>query len=268
MDEVATQPTTQPQYDARRLGTSSNLSKQDEGDIIAILHPTSPGAHVAVKLTAEASPQHIWQNHNKSHIVESGESQLEDPYQTTENAQENARDIALRFSSRVNDIRLGFVFGRNVHKSDIILVREEHKENRAQKKAKNHAISNKHFRIYINRNGILMLEDMSTNGTIVDNIVLHGPKVSGQSDNSRMTLHSGVMVELPTTGTGESIRFIVAIPPRYFPESGYNENLFGYLACVDQAERKAAAVAEATAGKKDVPNVPVSSKLVGLNLLY
>ena len=257
MDDVATQPTTQPQLDARRLGGSSHLSKQDEGDIIAILHPSSPAAHVAVNLTAESSPQHILQNHSQSHVA--GDDEIEPEY--TSMSKDNAQDIALRFSSRVNHVSMGFVFGRNAQSSDILLVRQERKEIAVQHGSKQYSISNKHFRIFINVFGTLMLEDTSTNGTIVDGIVLHGPKAAGQSgdlDHQR-TLHQGVIIEIPTSSSGESIRFVVNIPSRNYGESKYDENLQGYLAFCAQAERKAAAVAAAQAGKKHVPsNVPVS----------
>lgn len=254
--ENPTQPQTQPQYDARRLGTSSIYSKQDEADIIAVLHPSSPAAYVAVKLTADASPQHIHQNYHQSAVTDIEEEELED----ADSNKAGARDIALRLSSKVYDIRLGFVFGRNVHKSDILLVKDERKGNRAIQD-KNHAISNKHFRIFLNRHGILMLEDTSTNGTIVDKKVLHGPKSLQQDHDQQpqITLHTGVVVELPTVGSGESIRFIVSIPDRYNAQSKYKENLIGYLACIEQAERKAAALAEAEANQRNPPsNVPVS----------
>lgn len=256
MEETATQPTTQPQLDGRCLGMS-RLSKQDEGDIVAILHPTSPAAHIAVNLTAQISPQHIHQNHDDSFVAEGGDIDSEEAL-----TPRNAQDIALRLSSRVNDIRLGFVFGRNVHKSDILLVREERKEDRGEDHNNTiHAISNKHFRIFINRNGILMLEDTSTNGTLVDDVVLHGHRAQAQKEHSqpRITLHPGAMIQIRTPGSEDSIRFIVGIPTRYYGDSKYNENLYGYLACVGQAERKAAAVAEAGVRNKDVPsNMPVS----------
>ncbi|KAL6720794.1 Protein kinase protein rad53 [Lecanora helva] len=256
MEETATQPTTQPQFDARRHGASSQLSRQDEADIIVILHPTSPAAHVAVNLTAEASPQHIWQNHRKSHVLDDDELESDDASMSKDHAQ----DIALRFSSRVNNINMGFVFGRNVQTSDIFLVRPESKEDAAQQRNKKFAISNKHFRIYVNKNGIIMIEDTSTNGTVVDGVVLRSHKARDQSNNPqpRITLHSGVIIELPTYADGESIRFVVNIPPRYTGEAQFHDNLKGYLAFIDQTERKAEAVRAAREGKKVLPsNVPL-----------
>ena len=252
MEETATQPNTQHHLDNRCLGMSK-LSKQDEADIIAILHPASPAAHVAVNLTAQAAPQHIQQNHDDSVVAEMEDIDSEVPTVP--------RDLALRLSSRVNDLRMGFVFGRNVHKSDILLVREDRKESRLNDQNKAQAISNKHFRIFINRHGILMLEDTSTNGTIVDSVVLHGPKSQDQAPSAQpmITLHSGAMIMIPTPGADDPIRFIVTIPTRYFGDLKYNENLVAYLHAIAQADRKAAAEAEAEYRHKDIPpNVPVS----------
>ena len=255
MDEEPTQAATQLNDDTRRAGTSGSLCFQDEADVIAILHPTSPAAHVAICLTAEASPQHILQNHDKLYVDDNDGADLGD----SPSNKDKLQDIALRFSSRVNDIRLGFVFGRNIHHSDILLVRDERMDTRAQTEKQQNAVSNKHFRIFVNRYGILMLEDTSTNGTVVDNTVLHGPKAQDQIRNPqpRKTLHMGNIIEIPTTGSGESIRFVVTVPQRYQAERNYQENLQAYLACVDQAVRKAAAIADAEAKKKSPPDVPV-----------
>ena len=256
MEEVATQAATQPHDDVRRAGRSGSLSTQEEADIIAILHPTSPAAHVAISLTGEACPQHILQNQDKLFVAPTDGADIGD----SPSNKEHLQDIALRFSSRVNDIRLGFVFGRNIHHSDILLVRDERMEARARTQKQQHAVSNKHFRIFLNRFGILMLEDTSTNGTIVDNHVLRGPKALDQTHNPqpRMTLHMGNVIEIPTTGNGESIRFIVTVPQHYHDGQKYDENLRAYIACVDQAERKAAAIAQAEAERKIPPERPVS----------
>lgn len=255
MDDQATQPTTQPQDDTRRHGSNSRLSKQDETDVVVLLHPSSPAAFVAVDLTADAAPQHIQQNHDQSYIEDTSDTELEGTSITSK----NAKDIALRLSSRVNDIRMGFIFGRNTSRSDILLVRDIPKG--TVEPDPRFAVSNKHFRIYVNHNGIVMLEDISTNGTIVDNIVLHGPKAPDQSANHqpKTTLAQGSVIEVPISGGGDSIRFIVGLPDRYEGSKKYGENLGEYLSCVQQAERKTAAIAKAVAKKEKVPSdVPVS----------
>jgi len=251
MDESPTQPNTQPYHDPRRHGTNSMLCEQDEADIIAILHPTSPSAHRAVSLTAEASTQHILQNHALSQIREEGDDELIH----LPDVDGFARDIALRFSSKVNDLRNGFYFGRNPSNSDIILGGKPHK-----------AISSRQFRIFLNHYGILMLEDTSTNGTLVDGIVLHGDRATDHAENSqpKMTLHQGAMIEVPTTTSmhGETIRFVVNIPSRDIGQTRYNQNLTGYLQCINQAERRAAALEKAGANAADV--IPVSSRKASL----
>lgn len=247
MDDESTQPNTQPYHDPRRHGTNSVLCEQDETDIIAILHPTSPSAHRAVSLTAEAASQHILQNHALSQIREEEDDELTH----LPEVEGSARDIALRFSSKVNDLRNGFYFGRNPSNSDIILGGKPHK-----------AISSRQFRIFLNHYGILMLEDTSTNGTIVDGIVLRGDRGIDHAGNSqpRMTLHQGAMIEVPTASSnhGETIRFVVNIPSRDMGQTRYNQNLTGYLQCINQAERRAAALEKAGANAADV--IPVSSR--------
>lgn len=249
MDEEPTQPNTQPYHDPRRHGTNSMLCEQDETDIIAALHPASPSAHLAVSLTAEAAAQHILQNHPLSHIPEEGDSR---ELSELSDVHGSARDIALRFSSKVHDIRLGFYFGRNPSNSDIILGGPPHK-----------TISSRQFRIFLNHHGILMLEDTSTNGTIVDGMVLRGNRSTDHSGKSqpKMTLHQGAMIEIPTTTkeNGELIRFVVNIPQRDNGQTRYNQNLNGYLQCVFQAERRAAALEKARkAGAEAAEAFPVS----------
>ena len=256
MEEKCTQPATQPV--ARKEGFDSMLSEQDESDIICILLPTSPAAHEAVELTAHAAPQHILQNHGISHIYESpdedlttggdtrpGEdsndvedlnTQLPDPNQPKWDGP--AKDIALRFSSKVHNLGLGFTFGRNPALCDLLL---SNKDN----------ISNRHFRIFMKSNGSLMIEDTSTNGTLVDNIILQSPKAKTPIPNSRSqnTLCNGETIELPLPGkdNAQTTRFSVKIPQR--SEVGlekYQQNCYAYVKCVEQAERQYGFLAEAT----------------------
>lgn len=260
MEEEPTQPSTQPFLDPRRRGITSSLNDQDESDIICVLYPTSLPAHEAVKLTAEAAPQHIYQNHGMSHIVEEDNnvnyeematrsdqsadsdvenSQLPNPAKGKDDSGglDAARDIALRFSSKVHNLCLGFVFGRNPKVCDLLLCGVDNKQ-----------VSNKHFRIFVNSNGVLMLEDTSTNGTIVDGILLQGSKSkTAHSDaQPRRTLTDGEIIELPTiTRTnGKSVRFHVRMFSRNTYQAKYNQNLATYLACVEQAERQAVANAD------------------------
>ena len=260
MEEECTQPATQPVV--RKEGYTSILSEQDETDIICILLPTSPAAHEAVELTARAAPQHILQNHGMSHIYEApagdittgatgGDTRSGDDSDDIEDSNARipdpndlkrdgpAKDIALRFSSKVHHLGLGFTFGRNPARCDLLL------SNNGP-----HSISNRHFRIFMKNNGSLMIEDTSRNGTILDDKVLGGPKgnPSDPDPKSQHTLTNGSTIELPLSGKqrGQSIRFSVKMPMR--SETGvekYTQNCYAYIKYVEQAERQHEVLAEA-----------------------
>lgn len=272
MEETSTQPATQPV--ARKEGFDSILSEQDESDIICILLPTSLAAHEAVELTALAAPQHILQNHGMSHIyeapdaemttgretrpddesddVENLNTQLPDPNQSKWDGP--AKDIALRFSSKVHSLGMGFTFGRNARMSDLLLSNDD-----------NIRLSNRHFRIFMKDNGSLMIEDTSTNGTILDNIVLHEPKDKSLDPNhgSQHTLCNGSTIEIPLQVKPHpvSIRFSVKIPSR--SETGfekYQQNCVAYIKCVEQAERRHGFLLEASKNGNAPVNTPVSAQ--------
>ena len=266
-DEQATQAATQPV--PRKECFNSTLSEQDESDIICILLPTSPAAHEAVELTAKAAPQHILQNHGISHIYEAADqemttvcsrqcdnsdeeeldTQLPDQIQSPWDGP--AKDIALRFSSKVHNLKLGFTFGRNPAKCDLLLTNTD-----------NTMISNRHFRIFVKNNGVVMIEDTSTNGTIYEDLVLRTPKGHiGPNPAAQHTLCNGETIELPLEAKegkqrGQSIRFSVKTPQR--SELGaekYTQNCIAYIKCVEQAERQHIFLAEANANS-NVPSIP------------
>lgn len=250
------------------------LSEQEQSDIICILLPTSPTAHEAVELTAQAAPQHILQNHGMSHKYEAPdedmttggdtrpaddfddlEEQLPDPNQSK--CDGPAKDIALRFSSKVHNLGLGFTFGRSPARCDLLLSNNDINDT--------YAISNRHFRIFMKNNGVLMIEDTSTNGTIIDDIVLHGPKAKdfGPTSESQHTVCNGGTIEIPLRGNqgGQSIRFTVKMPLR--SEIGlakYEQNCYAYIKCVEQAERQYGFLAEATRNGNAPIVPPVSYK--------
>lgn len=264
MEEACTQPATQPV--TRKEGFNSMLSEQDESDIICILLPTSPAAHEAVELTANAAPQHILQNHSISHIYEAPDEDMEateDIRPDEDFDQENTqlpdpspskwdgltKDIALRFSSKVHNLGLGFTFGRTPARCDLLLTNHD-----------TYMISGRHFRIFMMHNGSLMIEDTSTNGTIVDDMVLHGPKGDSSDPNrqSKHTLCNGETIELPLGGNqrGQSIRFSVKMPVRSeLAGQKYLQNCGAYIKCVEQAERQHGFLAQA-ARDGNAPLVP------------
>ncbi|KAI9926472.1 hypothetical protein ASPWEDRAFT_119920 [Aspergillus wentii DTO 134E9] len=203
----ATQESTQPCTDPRRMGyNNSGLHEQDVADIICILHPNSLAAHDAVAATADMAPQHILQR-----------NELE--YQSSDTA---ALDIALRLSSGVHDLQMGFCFGRNRTRCDLLLVADDNSKR----------ISNTHFRIYITSDGILMLQDTSTNGTVVDNYRLR----KSQKDNSRMLTSGSVIQVVNGNQSSEEVRFVVRIPSRETFEMQYTENMIRYFQRVQQYE--------------------------------
>ena len=168
-----------------------------------------------------------------------------------------ARDLALRFSSRVHNLCLGFTFGRNYRLCDLLLGDINNKK-----------FSNRHFRIFIQSNGSLMLEDTSTNGTIVDGTVLRGAKSNAPVGlrQPMHTLHHGFIIELPTISSKneETLRFVVRIPPRDDYEDRYKQNLGTYLACIAQAERQQAVMRHAAAKGQTITVPAVSHNIIPL----
>ena len=233
MDEEPTQQATQPFLDPRRLGRQgSNMREEDESDVICILHPASHGAYSAVKLMVSTSPQHILQNEGLSRYLEEDEleeSEFDDCDDT------GFPDIALRLSSRVRDPRMGFVFGRDPRNCDIIIGSQDPERR----------VSNVHLRIFLNPGGIIMLEDMSTNGTCVDGTLLAAKQPSGRP-RTRM-LQQGAVIKLITPKDEEGTRFIVGIPTRDRGQDKYESKLSQYLAYINQLQRQGQAVAECAA---------------------
>lgn len=233
MEEEATQPATQPYFDPRRIGrNNSGLTAEDESDVLCILHPSSTAALRAVALVAKTSPQHILQNEGLE--INMDEDVDEDEQEPNFDDDGTTRDIALRMSSRVKSPQMGFCFGRNAMKCDFILI-----DLNDQRR-----VSNTHFRIHVNRDGILMLNDLSTNGTSVDEVLLKGKDEDPNMDKSRM-LAQGSIIKLVTNHKDQEFKFIVRIPARDGDRGAYAKKLSAYLAIVAQAEEDARAKAKA-----------------------
>lgn len=272
MDEAATQPLTQQHVDPRRAGTKSMLSVQDEADVLCVLLPLSPSAIETVDFVAETAPQHLLQNHLITGIPEaryavkqeatepaspgdlgSDTSQLMATIEdgTTQETAFSGRDIALRMSSKILDPTKGFIFGRGVGACDIAF------------KTDRTYISSKHFRIYLNRHGVLMLEDTSTNGTYVNQTLVVEPRENRNPEKfppsanfpPRQMLDNGAVIELPLGSAKKEglLRFIVRIPSRHNASKQYEQRIAAYLQYIEQAERQAQ-VAKAANGK--LPAIP------------
>ena len=277
MEEEATQPATQPVMGSNHLGKNRSMSHEDEADVICVLHPTSIAAHKVVEIVARNTPQHILQNNNiernlhdknsfhagkipvqpvndlplsEGLIQDKPTSTTTKPYEDGQMPQtpHRSQDIALRISSRIKDLCLGFTFGRNPKKCDIVFDSVGVKR-----------VSMRHFRIYLNENGIIMLQDMSTNGTYVDETLLLGDPKTG-IHKTHMLQH-GSTIELMAGGAEENIKFIISIPNRDHAGGLWSERLGNYIAYIEQTIRQAEEVRKAKKAGNDLA-VPVVKALL------
>ena len=274
MEEEATQLATQPVAEIHALGKNKSMSYEDEADVICILRPASRAAHTVVELVAKTTPQHILQNNEIERNLEdensfhSGNPPVPpaDDLQVSEGLTPNdlssqttnlcyangvqpptcqrTLDIALRLSSRIRDPCLGFTFGRSSQKCDIVF------ETQSEKKR----VSMRHFRIYLNENGIIMLQDMSTNGTYVEDKLLKADPSTGIHKSHMLQL--GATIELITNRVEDNIKFVISIPTRDHAGDKWSERLGNYIAFIAQANRQAEAVKRAKRAGNDLA-VPV-----------
>lgn len=230
MDD-ATQPATQPYQDPRRLGRNNSGLVDDElADVLCILHPTSEAACEAVKLIAELAPQHVAPNDD---LI--GDSDVSFSFHN-DSSSNLSRDIALRFSSPLKHREMGFTFGRNNKFCDVPLVREEGEKQ----------LSNIHFRVFLNADGTLMLQDTSTNGTCVDGIRLMCAKGMKVHDTPRFgdtrMLHQGALIQVVGGRKNEEIKFMVRLPPRGEYNQAYLDNAERWIAAVNGQKSKLTAL--------------------------
>jgi len=236
MDEAIgpTQLATQPVFDGRRAGMNS-ITTDDESDIICILQPANPIAYDVADVVARVTPQHMLKN--KQTIQHSNDDDLE--YDTLDNteaksvkrsAKSDSKEIALRISSKVKDICMGFVFGRNPSKCDIMLVLPDEEKR----------VSGMHFRIFVNEGGIIMLEDTSTNGTLVEGKVLKCRDPHNHGTRQMHMIQKGTVIEI-ILGYGHTVKFNVTTPNRDRGLSAYQARLGEYLNVIKQANRNHAA---------------------------
>jgi hypothetical protein len=230
-DTGPTQPSTQQILDPRRLGkNNAGLDDADIDDVLVILHPTTPAATRVVEHAAANSPQHVLfcdtldsMGGSPVDIEEQETIIIDSSGRRLANSSPAGADLALRMSSAhtLKNRELGFVFGRNPGTSDIVFGQESGKR-----------ISNQHFRIYLNTDGILMVQDMSTNGTIVDEVLLK------QSPERIRMMHSGSIIYIQHPNPAEVVRFVVRIPQRAsdLARARFNANLRGFITNCAAAE--------------------------------
>lgn len=220
---------TQIVLDPRKVGGSnSGLSDEDLADIFCILHPLSIPAYKAASLIHEISPQHTISSDKNVKIREKAEGpqpQHEDigTFDLAERGITSC-DIALRLSADLKNPLGGFLFGRNKSRCDIVLGKDEEVKR----------VSNIHFKIFINEFGIIMIEDQSTNGTVIDRTLLRAKEKENGKDYRR-TLELGTIITLTMTPPEEDFRFLVRIPLRDEEvEEAYQQNLTNYFMRIRQ----------------------------------
>jgi hypothetical protein len=123
--------------------------------------------------------------------------------------------IALRISANLKDPLVGFQFGRNPDKCDFPVGAHE----------PGRRVSNIHFRIYINEHCVIMIEDQSTNGTVVDNTLL---KAKEKENNMayKHTLETGQKIVLTGSHPRDDYTFMVWVPNRSDEaELAYQQNV-------------------------------------------
>ena len=211
---------------------NSGLSDADVADVMCILHPCSPAAFNVVATTAQRTPQYVLQNNEFQHFEDDlTPSALEEEKETfilPTDSSSHAMDLALRFSAPAKDPNLGFVFGRNAAQCDIVLATDTGKR-----------VSNVHFSIYINEMGVLLVHDWSTNGTLVDEIILKG-KVNNNQPQTHM-INSGSIIQILSPKQEEIVKFIVRLPNREGYTEQYEANFQAHMQAKRAAEARAAA---------------------------
>lgn len=224
-DDMESQPATQPYTDPRRLGrNNSGLSEADLSDVLCILHPSSKAAIKIVSCLAKVAPEHILPNEDLLQAREDEDHAL------TEELSLMPRDIALRMSTPVKNLSLGFVFGRMPPKVDVLLTENENDK----------FLSQQHFRIYINSQESLMIQDMSTTGMWYDEHFLTNKRLPenpagmrGEYGNQRMIV-SGTSFRILPAKNEDDIRFHIRIPTRETYEDAYQATLDDYISRIQQ----------------------------------
>ncbi|CEI64086.1 unnamed protein product [Fusarium venenatum] len=197
---------TQNVLDPRRIGKqNSGFSDEDISDIICVLYPHSESARIELeRLVKEGSP----------HIIGKDEADGVEPDYALEDqagrfsantGSSGSHAIILRLSSQLKNPAAGFVFGRNTMRCDVVFVNDPLKR-----------VSNIHFRIYVNEYGTVMIEDQSTNGTIVDDHILASNPSAKRDDPpiTKWVLSSGSIIKVYLHQAERDLTFRVRIPRR------------------------------------------------------
>lgn len=250
MDEVL--PPTQVLSQQLRAGTKS-ITIDDESDIICILQPANRLAYDVATVIAKITPQHMLKNNQMFQDHEDVDLEYDLPVgsEATSAKPKSASDsmeIALRISSKVKDICMGFVFGRDPLKCDIMLDLPDDKKR----------ISGMHFRIFVNEGGIIMLEDTSTNGTLVDDKLLKYRDPLNCGARQMHMIQKGSVIQI-ILGINHTVMFRVTTPNRDRGLSTYQKQLAGYLNTIKLANRNHAAAGIHAIGARAPLQLPLVS---------
>ncbi|KAF4983480.1 hypothetical protein FZEAL_1103 [Fusarium zealandicum] len=253
MDGEEPTQATQNVLDPRRVGKqNSGFSDEDISDIICVLYPHSDSARLELqRLVQEDSPHIITQDEadgvEPDYAFEDQAGRfLHNPTNTGSHA------IILRLSAQLKNPSAGFVFGRNPMRCDVVFTNDPLKR-----------VSNIHFRIYVNEYGTVMIEDQSTNGTIVDgNLLASHPNAKGRSDPpiTRWVLSSGGIIKVYLHQEARDLTFRVRIPRR---DNEYDQ---AYTDKVDDFFKRHAlrrhneAIAPGPGGHVDLFKAPVQAR--------
>jgi len=226
---------TQQYNDERRYGQgNSGLSDEDASDIICVLYPMTINANRAADQIYKATPQNTLETRSDIHIKEKVTS-AEPAVNTFEIAAEGLVPcgIALRLSANLKDPLMGFQFGRNADRCDFPVGSND----------PGRRVSNTHFRIYINEHCVIMIEDQSTNGTMIDRTLL---KAKEKENNMafKHTLDSGQKIVITGGTAKDDLAFMTWIPNRSDEaELAYQQNVTKFFlrkaALRDQPRTKA-----------------------------
>lgn len=127
-----------------------------------------------------------------------------------------AHAIALRLSAQVKNPLQGFRFGRNRKHCDVYFANDPLRR-----------MSNVHFCILINELGVLTVQDLSTNGTLVDDVLLQSR--AARPSQAMTSLKTGSKITIVLSSAPSDISFRVFVPQREDEyEKMYRANLKAY----------------------------------------
>lgn len=232
--------------DSRRLG-GGDLEDDDLADTLCILHPASMSAiRVATHIGDEAPEHTVSRAAAPIKVRDGGVARSVNDPGTFELAMHGlvSRDIALRLSAQLKDPLVGFTFGRHSQRCDFVI---KYPTSSGAKR-----VSNIHFRIYVTADGVIMLEDQSTNGIFVEGQLLRF-KERENGAPYKYTLLQGSLIRMVMMPPDEDLKFVVRIPQRdEMCEDIFAANLRNYFARMANIRRNRDAQAGSRAAIQSV----------------